>query len=292
LPIHYFCGNVNVGVNLTWEEMMSPSLTAHKHVVEALTPAQEDPEFEAKLAVFAERYRRILDHGAVVSIPDNPIGHLHFTALEVIDETGLAVDPERVLLHLNTFHRKDDLDAFLRGAADRGVRYLLVVSGDGGPRLPKLEPEDLGLATKAVTSVELLDYIRSRYPSMFTCGVAYNQYEPVEHETEKLLRKLDAGAAFVITQPVIGADGRIARLMGHGAPVFVDAWMSRKIELVYQCAGVTAPRTEPGSPAYSPEENLRLLRSAYPTAGVYLSMLGMKKDWSALMPRLAPAGRA
>lgn len=271
---------------------MSLPLTACKHVIEALTPAQEDPEFEAKLSVFADRYRRILDHGAVVSIPDNPMGHLHFTALEVIEELDLAIDPERVLVHLNTFHQKHDLDAFLKGAADRGLRYLLVVSGDGGPRLPRLEPEALGLTAKAVTSVELLDYIRSRYPSTFTCGVAYNQYEPVEHETGKLLKKLDAGAEFVITQPVIGADGRIARLMGHGVPVFVEAWMSRKIELVYECVGVTAPHVEPGSPAYSPEENLRLLRSAYPTAGVYLSMLGMKKDWSALMPRYAPAGRA
>jgi len=52
------------------------------YVIELLTPKQSDEDFEARLEVFAERYRRILDAGAVVSIPDNPMGNVHFTALD------------------------------------------------------------------------------------------------------------------------------------------------------------------------------------------------------------------
>jgi hypothetical protein len=52
------------------------------YIIELLTPKQNDESFEEKLQRFAERYRRILEHGAVVSICDNPLGNLHFTAME------------------------------------------------------------------------------------------------------------------------------------------------------------------------------------------------------------------
>ena len=129
------------------------------YIIELLTPKQNDETFEQKLEQFAERYRRILDQGAVVSICDNPLGNLHFTAMEVMGAMELPFDPGRTLLHLNAFHRKVDLDAFLTEARDHGLKNLLVVSGDGGPRLPRLEPDELGSAAKSVTSVELLRYI-------------------------------------------------------------------------------------------------------------------------------------
>ena len=106
------------------------------YLIELLTPRQSDQDFEARLGVFGQRYRRILDHGAVVSIPDNPLGNLHFTAMETVEFLGLPFDPARTLLHLNTFHRKVDLDAFLDAAHTAGLKHLLVVSGDCGPRLP------------------------------------------------------------------------------------------------------------------------------------------------------------
>jgi len=121
------------------------------YIIELLTPKQSDPDFEQKLEVFAHRYRRILDSGAIVSVCDNPLGNIHFTAMEVVGFLGLPLDPECTLLHLNSFHRKVDFDLFLRYARERGLRYLLVVSGDGGPRLTRLEPADLGLDTNTAT---------------------------------------------------------------------------------------------------------------------------------------------
>jgi methylenetetrahydrofolate reductase (NADPH) len=264
-------------------------LDRRPYLIELLTPRQADEDFETRLQVFGERYRRILDHGAVVSIPDNPMGTLHFTAMETVDFLGLPLHPERTLLHVNTFHRKGDLDTFLDAARDAGLKHLLVVSGDGGPRLPKLEPSDIGSSAKAATSVELLEYIGRRYPDEFRCGVAFNHYEPVEHEMAKLRRKVDAGARFVITQPVIDSDATVASLGGSKLPVWVGAWMSKRVDLLLECVGVERPATaEP----YDPAANLARLHDRFPDFGLYLAQLSFKKDWCPLLTRIPCAEKA
>ncbi len=251
------------------------------YVIELLTPKQADEGFESKLEQFALHYRAILDHGAVVSICDNPLGHLRFTAMEVAGFLELPVDQERTLLHLNSFHRKEDFDSFLREARERGIRHLLAVSGDGGPRLPRLEPSELGVSGKTVTSVEILRYIEREHPGFFSCGVAFNQYEPLEHENEKLKRKLDAGARFVITQPVVGGDATVETLLGAGVPVFVGAWMSRRLDPLCECVGVKKPENA----VYDPAENLARIHESFPGCGIYLAQLGFKRDWGPLLTR-------
>jgi methylenetetrahydrofolate reductase (NADPH) len=252
------------------------------YIIELLTPKQSDESFEQKLEVFAERYRRILGHGAIVSICDNPLGNIHFTAMEVVGFLDLPLDPEHTLLHLNSFHRKIDFDAFLRGARERGLKYLLVVSGDGGPRLTRLEPSELGIDAKTVTSVELLGYIEREHPGVFTCGVAFNQYEQEETEREKLRRKMRAGARFVVTQPVMGADIRVTGLSGEGVPVFVGAWMSKRIDPLCECVGVK--KLEHSN--YDPERNLVLIHGGFSAYGIYLSQLGFKRSWGDILTRL------
>ena len=238
--------------------------------------------------MFRERYLRILAAGAIVSIPDNPMGNVHFTALEVADFLELPLDTDRTLLHLNSFHLKSDLEAFLRGAAERGVKHMLVVSGDGGPRLPRLEPVDVGMDVKTVTSVALLQYIEREFPRVFTCGVAFNQYEPPEREIERLRRKLDAGARFVITQPVIGHDPVVASLRQFALPVFVGAWMSKRMDLLFDCVGVE----QRDDVQYDPVENLAHLERLYPDFGLYLALLSFKRDWSDLFTRRLPGAAA
>jgi methylenetetrahydrofolate reductase (NADPH) len=258
------------------------------YLIELLTPRQSDQDFEARLEVFGQRYRRILDHGAVVSIPDNPLGNLHFTAMETVEFLGLPLDPERTLLHLNTFHRNVDLDAFLDAAHAAGLKHLLVVSGDGGPRLPKLEPEDLGSSANTVTSVELLEYIAHRHQGAFNCGVAFNQYEPAEHELGKLRRKIEAGARFIVTQPVIGADAAVSSLASFGLPVWAGAWMSKRVDLLVECVGLG----QLDASSYDPTANLAILHEGFPSFGLYLALLPFKKDWCPLLTRIPCAERA
>lgn len=251
-------------------------------LIELLTPKQNSPDFEADLQIFSERFKKITDHNAVASITDNPLGNLHFTAPEVFSCLSLRIDPEMCLVHLNTFHSKSDLDNFLNQAKDLNIRYLLCVSGDGSQRLTRLNPADLGVNVETVTSVELLAYIDKAYNGHFICGVAFNHYEPVEHEVQKLKRKLAAGAKFIITQPVIGRNDLVLTLPQFGVPVFAEAWMTKRIDLLQQCLGseVTGLPVE-----YDPLANLQVLRATYRNYGIYYSLLGFKRDWNGIIIR-------
>ena len=268
--------------------MNTVSLTDNPYLIELLTPSQASKDLDRALARFRERYLKILASGSVISIPDNPLGNLHFTALEILLHLELPVEAEQLLVHMNSFHRRADLDESLAGYRDLGVKYLLCVSGDGGSRLPRLEPADLGSAAKTVTAVELLEYIASRVPG-FRLGAAYNHYEPPEHEREKLKQKIAAGAGFFITQPVTAGTGSLAPLFSTGLSVILGAWMSDNIELLYQCLGT---HEQAPSSAYGGEANLRSLHAQYPHQSFYLSLLSFARDWNALLPRLKRAPEA
>ena len=106
-------------------------------------------------------------------------------------------------MNLNTFHIKEELDGLLKAASNAGLKYLLIVRGDGGPALPKLNPGSIGGKRNVATSIDLLSYINTKHPDVFITGAAFNQYNPIPFETERLRQKINAGAKFVITQPVI-----------------------------------------------------------------------------------------
>ncbi len=246
--------------------------------IEILTPKRDSETIEDDLARFAEKYRRVMEAGYAACITDNPMGLLSFQAVEVIEIAELPVLPDQLLVHLNTFHAKSELDALLRTYRDMGGRDLLVVSGDGSQRLHRLEPEEIGVSCKTVTSVELLRYIAREHPGAFRCGVAFNPYEPQEDELAKMRRKVEAGAEFIITQPIIGRDDRVLALRPFGLPVILDAWMSKKLHLLSECVGTAIPEDAP----YDPLQNLRLLRELYPDFGSYLALLGFKTQFPQL----------
>jgi len=246
--------------------------------IELLTPKQNTEDLDGDLGKFAEKYETIMNAGFMACITDNPMGHLSFQATDILPELGLKVDPDRLMIHLNTFHTKEALDQILTTAQKMGAKYLLVISGDGSERLPKLAPEALGLNINAVTSVELLAYIKKAYPGVFRCGVAFNPYEPQDHEIEKMRRKIEAGAEFIVTQPVLGKDERVLGLKTFGLPTVIDAWMSKKLHLLSECVGYTIPEDTP----YDPIANLKELRKIYPACGLYLALVGYKTQFPLL----------
>lgn len=247
--------------------------------VEILTPKQDAPDLDAAIERFVNKFNKVMDAGYVACITDNPMGMLSFQATEMIRELDLDVKPAQLVVHLNTFHTKNALDEILEAAADQGIKYILAVSGDGSERLPKLSPESLGLNVNTVTSVELLSYVKREYPGVFSCGVAFNPYEPQDHELEKMKRKVDAGAEYIITQPVLGKDDRVLSLKKQfDLPVIIDAWMSKKLHLLSECVGYEIPEDTP----YDPIENLIDLQTHYPDSGLYLALLGFKTQF----PRL------
>jgi len=259
--------------------------------VEILPPKQDSDKLKADLQAFAEKFNRVMDSGYCACITDNAMGLLAFQGHETIDYLGLRVLPEQVVLHLNTFHSKRDLDALLEQCKAMGFKYLLVVSGDGSERLPKLSTKDLGIAgTAAVTSVELLAYIGARYPE-FVLGVAFNPYEPAEEEFAKMERKLAAGASFIITQPVIEHNAIVNELLEKypDIPVIVEAWMTKKLHLLSDVVGYKIPENA----EFDPLATLENLHRWFPQCGVYLSLLGFKTQYSkvaGLWDRIAKEG--
>ena len=246
--------------------------------IELQTPKRSSEDIEKDVRTFDEKYRKVVEAGWIVCITDNPMGLLSYGATETIDLLGLPVHPEQLMVHLNTFHPKKELDEILDAVKAAGGKYLLVVSGDGNQRLHRLEPAEIGVEAVTVTSVELLRYIDREYPGHFTCGVAFNPYEPQDHELEKMRRKVDAGASFIITQPIIGRDERLDGLGPFRLPVILDAWMSKKLHLLSECVGHEIPEGTP----YDPMENLKELRRNYPDYGLYLAILGFKTQYPLL----------
>jgi len=204
-----------------------------RYIIEALTPRVSPGEGNRiNFDAFCEKYGKASCFGCAVSIPDNPLGNMRVPALSAVEECRRAFEAEKLLVNLNTFHTKNDLDLFLRATLDRGVRHLLIVRGDGSPKLPRLGPEDIAVDCTMVTSIELLEYIHREHPGRFVTGMAFNQYKPLSFEMKKLRRKIDKGARVIVTQPVIGRDPRVLELKSFGIPLIVEAWMSKNIELL------------------------------------------------------------
>lgn len=257
---------------------------AFPYLVEMLTPKLIDaPDAQGAINLFAERYYRILDAGLGISVPDNPMGQPRLSLMETIEQADLPVRPERTVMNLNTFHTKEALDALLQKAAKRGIKYLLVVRGDGGPKLSQLDPASIGGAKNVATAIDLLRYINREYAGQFITGCAYNQYNPMPFESDRLQAKIRAGAQFVITQPVIGKDQNIDALFAFGLPIVIEAWMSQNVDLLLKSVRKEKDERAHG---YDPIKNLRMLHEAYPDSCVYLSMLGFKKEWRGILPRL------
>ena len=248
--------------------------------IEMIPPKHASKKLAEDLELFSEKFERYMADGFIASITDNAMANLAFQTTEVVDAMGLNPRPDQVLIHLNTFHQKEELDRILKMAKEQGIRNFLCVTGDGSDKMHKLLPEELEAeGVPVTTSVELIRYIRKYYPE-FILGAAFNPYEPPEHEFAKLKRKIEAGATYVITQPILGRNEQMDRLIREypDLPVIVEIWMSKKLYLLSDILGYTIPEDEP----YDPFETRREVMEAYPQFGNYLALLGYKTQYPQL----------
>ncbi len=259
----------------------------YPYIIELLSPKRPSEDLpEGAFDTFREKYQRVFEAGCGASVPDNPMGQPRYSLIEMIDRCGLSVHGEKTVMNLNTFHAKEELDRLLKTASDLGLRYVLVIRGDGGPSLPKLDPSSIGGQMNVATSIDLIRYINREYSGTFVTGAAFNQYNRISFEMDRLKNKIDAGAKFVVTQPVIGKDPNVDEIMRFDVDVVIEAWMSRNVDLLFK--SVKGRRDEKAE-GYNGMENLRVLHAAYPKSCVYLSMLPFKRDWPEMLPRLETA---
>ena len=250
---------------------------SHLHI-EAIPPKHDSQNIEADIELFVNKFDSYMEDGFVMSVTDNAMAKLAFQADEMIDELELSPRPDQVLIHLNTFHKKEELDRILEFGRRKGVHNFLAVTGDGSDRMHKLEPEELEAEEVPVTtSVELIKYIRRHYPE-FIIGAAFNPYEPEDMEFAKLDRKIAAGATYVITQPVFEKDPMIDRLLREypDLPVVVEVWMSKKLHLLSDVVGYEIPEDT----FYDPFATLEKMRKIYPQCGTYVALLPFKTRYA------------
>jgi methylenetetrahydrofolate reductase (NADPH) len=253
---------------------MSEKFTYH---IEMTPPKHSSQKLEEELERFQERFERIQESGFVASITDNAMGRLAFQTYEMIDELELIPRPDQVLIHLNTFHTKENLDHILEHAKEHGIRNILALTGDGSDKMHKLEPEELEAPdVKVTTSVELIKYIYKHYPD-FIVGAAFNPYEPEDSEFAKLEKKIAAGAKYVITQPIVGQNAMVDRLRRDypDFPVVVECWMSKKLHLLADIMEKDIPEDFP----YDPMAELDNLQNLYPDCSNYLALIGYKTQY-------------
>ena len=255
----------------------------YPYIVELLSPKRsfEGQAVEEHLDRFADRYQKIIDAGLGLSIPDNPMGQPRMGAMESIGLKRLQIDPNRIVMNLNTFHTKNELDKMLKKAATAKLKYILVVRGDGGPLLSKLEPKSIGGTRNVATSIDLIRYINVKFPGVFMTGAAYNPYKPLSFELKHMTQKIEAGAKFAVTQPIIGRNQSVDELKLLNIPIIVEAWMSKNIDLLFKSVGKEKDETAKN---YDPIDNLKALHAFYPECCVYLSMLSFKQDWHQILP--------
>lgn len=248
-----------------------------KYLIELSSPKQDSQNLPEDLEKYKEKYNKIIDSGNCVCLTDNPMGHLAFQGTELIEVLQLPVEEDRVMIHLNAFHTKDDLDKILNSCIDLGIKNILVISGDGSERLPRLQPEELGFKIKSsITSIELIEYIKKEYQDSFVIGAAFNQYEPENFEFEKLQLKIKAGAGFIITQPVINNESIIAKIrQKYKIPIFIEVWMSKNLGLLSNCIGYDLP----DDTSYDPLEHLKYIENLNSEYGIYLAFLSFKSQF-------------
>ena len=252
--------------------------------IDLTPPKHASQQFARDLETFRNKYEDFTGDGFIASITDNAMAKMAFQGTELIDTLGLSVRPDNVLIHLNTFHRKEDLDRILADATRMGLHNILAVTGDGSDKMHKLLPEELeATEVTATTSVELIRYIRKHYPDLII-GAAFNNYEPPESEFAKLDRKIAAGVSYVITQPILGKDEQIDRLLREypDLPVVTEVWMSPKLSLLSDIIGREIPDDYP----YDPFETLKTVRELYPQCGNYLGMLSYKYQYPVIKEKL------
>lgn len=161
--------------------------------------------------------------GAFVSVTDSAAGvlRLHNLAMirllndadfcdRMLNQPAYHWEPNRTIVHLTRNHDINWLRACLRQCQGWGFRNLLVITGDPLKEV-RFKPvrANIALAMDEETagqhrlknSVELLQFI-TQTDANFHLGVGHNPFLNPKASGKHLLAKVEAGAKYIITQPV------------------------------------------------------------------------------------------
>jgi methionine synthase I (cobalamin-dependent)/5,10-methylenetetrahydrofolate reductase len=193
----------------------------------------------------------------VVDVTDSAMARVRMnpfcTAYLIQSHVGLEV-----ITHLTTRDRNlMALQADLLGMHALGLRYVLALTGDPpntnswAPATGVYDVDSIGLITLIKRLNEGQDAAGTSIgtPTNFLVGCSFNPMaEDLENELERFTRKLEAGADFVITQPIYDPD-LFLRVMDRLGPLPVPLLLGlmplqsyKNAEFIHnELAGVTLP---------------------------------------------------
>lgn len=186
----------------------------------------------------AEQARQLRDAGVdAINVPDGPRAQSRMSALAaslLIEREGIEAVVHYCCRDRNLLGMQSDL----LGAAALGLRNLLLITGDP----PKMGPYPQATAVFDIDAIGLTNLARRLNQGLdlggnpvgsqtsFLLGVGVNPGAlDIEHELRRLHWKIEAGAQFVITQPVFDPAqllGFISRMenLGCKLPVIAGIW--------------------------------------------------------------------
>lgn len=194
-----------------------------------------------------------------ITVPDSPMARARadsiFVAARIKNITGIEVIPHLACRDRNLNSIKSSMLAAHIG----GIRNILAVTGDPIPEIDK----GVVKGVFNLNSSGLCSFIHDLDSDIFStdpiyCGCAFNVNSVnIDEEMKKLGRKIDAGASFIMTQPVFSTESAEAlkRLRGCGikviAGILTPVNYRNALFLANELPGITVPQEVLA--AFSPE---------------------------------------
>jgi hypothetical protein len=188
----------------------------------------EEPDAEDRkiLRALKGKYKALkasLAKGTFVSITDSAAGVLRIHNIAMMrlladqaftrkhfGSDPLVWEPRRTIVHLTRNHSINWLRKLLTRCHREGFHNILAITGDPlkevrlkgatADQITEFEGEDLN-THRPKNSVELIRFIKNEFPHFYV-GVGHNPFMRNNAGNKHLLNKVEAGAQFIITQPV------------------------------------------------------------------------------------------
>lgn len=164
-----------------------------------------DPPYDADIDQVMECAHKLKPCGAdIITFADSPMGRSRvdsiLMSIKIAEETGLNVMPHICCRDRNMISMR----SVLLGAYIHGLRNLLIVTGDPVPG----ENRTKTTGVFDYNSIQLMDYVKEMNVEHFAkepvyYGGALNHGRGnLDKVIERMQRKIEAGAAYFLTQPV------------------------------------------------------------------------------------------
>ncbi len=195
------------------------------------------PPLSSDLSRVIEKAKELYRHNITcINIPDGPRASSRVSSMITAIEIERNAKIETILHYCCRDRNLIGMQSDLLGAHAAGLRNLLIITGDppktGGVVEAKgvFDVDSIGLTALANRLNHGIDMGKNSLPetTAFVLGVGANPTMPdIEREIDRTYKKKEAGAEYIITQPVFDVDQLLEflkRIEGTGLPVIAGVW--------------------------------------------------------------------